>query len=118
MFAVPWFVLAIFLFVHALAGAALGLAAGWITAWSLRSKCRFLRDSSLGALGAPLGIIITALTPFPKNTVIEYANGQITEMSTMNRYQHPERIAVLFAILLPILHELFRAKKQMSREPR
>jgi hypothetical protein len=30
----------------------------------------------------------------------------------MNRYQHPERVAIVIAILLPLLHELYRWRKR------
>jgi hypothetical protein len=49
--------------------------------------------------------------PWPSNTVVERLEGGGTVTSTMPRYQHPERVAIVMAVLLPLLHELYRLKR-------
>jgi hypothetical protein len=34
-----------------------------------------------------------------------------TVATTMNTYQHPARVAIVVAVLLPLLHELYRFKR-------
>jgi hypothetical protein len=36
-------------------------------------------------------------------------------ISTMNIYQYPERVAVVVAVLLPLLYELYRSRRLSSQ---
>jgi hypothetical protein len=50
--------------------------------------------------------------PWRYNTVTANLTGGGTVATSMNRYQHPERVAVVLAILLPLLNEVFRLRKR------
>jgi hypothetical protein len=48
--------------------------------------------------------------PWPENTVVEKLSGGGTVATTMSRYQHPQRLAVVLAILFPLVLELYKWK--------
>ena len=48
--------------------------------------------------------------PWHTNTITYELSGGTHVTSTMNNYQHPERVAVVVAIILPILYELYRKR--------
>jgi hypothetical protein len=50
--------------------------------------------------------------PWPRNTVVKQLEGGGSVATTMNRYQHPERVAIAIAIILPLLQELYRWRKR------
>jgi hypothetical protein len=92
-----------------------GMAIGTVTGWSVSLVTRFhptkiLRDAFLGLFGFLVGFIGCALMPWPRNTVVKHLEGGGSVATTMYHYQHPERIAVVMAILLPLVHELYRLK--------
>ena len=68
-------------------------------------------DAILGAIGALVGFLVSAFMPWPRNTVVKLLPGGGTVETTMNAYQHPERVAIAIAIAIPILHGLYRQKQ-------
>ena len=115
MFPVPPIVVVLALVLLAIAGMAVGALSGWLT--SLITKCGqkgVLRDSFLGSLGFLVGFIGSVYMPWPHNTVVEQLKGGGTVATTISRYQHPYRVAVVMAVLLPLLHELSRRKKAQT----
>jgi hypothetical protein len=116
MFPVPAVVVIIYLVVYAIAGMGIGALSGWLV--SRITKCGpqgLLKDSFLGSFGYLGGFLGCILTPWPRNTVVEQLKSGGSVATTMNSYQHPERVAVVTAILLPLLYELYRLKRARSR---
>jgi hypothetical protein len=112
VFPVGPFVVAIYLAAYALAGMAIGALSGWL--FSLGAKCGrqgIVRDAFLGSFGFLAGFFACIFMPFPRNTIVESLPGGGTVATTMHTYQHPERAAVAVAVLLPLLHELYRLKR-------
>ena len=112
MLSVPLIVVILFLIAYAIAGVAIGAISGWLA--TLATKCRpqgVWRDALLGSFGFLAGFIGCAFMPWPRNTVVEHLEGGGSVATTMNSYQHPERVAIVMAILLPLLHELYRFKR-------
>jgi hypothetical protein len=111
MLPVPSIVYVIFFLLYSVAGLAIGASCGWLVSLASkghRSKLR--QDSSLGLLGFLLGFIGTIYMPWHENTVTERLDGGVTMTTTMNSYQHPIRVAVVVAVLLPILYETYRLR--------
>jgi H+/Cl- antiporter ClcA len=107
----------VFLVLYAIAGMVIGALGGWLV--SLATKCgpRGVRkDSLLGSFGFLAGFIGTIFMPWHENTISKRLEGGILMTSTMNTYQHPERVAVVFALLLPLLHELYRLRRERTRQ--
>ena len=73
------------------------------------------KDAFLGGVGFFVGYIGCAYLPWPKNTVVEVLKGGGSVTTTMNRYQHPARVAVVVAVLLPLLHEIYRYKRTRTQ---
>ena len=112
MFPVSPIVVIFYLIVYALAGMALGALSGWLA--SLITKCGrqgIVKDVFLGSFGYLAGFIGCIFMPWPRNTVVEQLEGGGSVATTMNTYQHPERVAIVMAVLLPLLHELYRFKR-------
>jgi hypothetical protein len=112
VFQPPLIVVVFFLVLYAIAGMAIGALSGWLI--SLITKCGpkgVLRDMFLGSFGFLAGFIGCTFMPWPTNTIVEHLEGGGTVVSTMSRYQHPERVAIVMAVLLPLLHELYRFKR-------
>ncbi len=111
MFPVSGVVVAEFLIVYALTGAAVGALVGFTLSFWLRLGAQSIwKDTLLGALGFVVGFVTSAVVPWPKNTIVYYANGtQVT--STINRFQHPYLVALMLAILLPLANELYRSSR-------
>jgi len=63
-----------------------------------------------------LGGFISIVMPWHTNTISYELSGGTHVTSTMNSYQHPERVAVVVAIILPILHELYRKRLDAQQE--
>jgi uncharacterized membrane protein YeaQ/YmgE (transglycosylase-associated protein family) len=108
-------VVIIYLLVYALAGMAIGAISGWLG--SRITKCGpqgLLRDVFLGSFGYLAGFVGCMLIPWPENTVVEQLKEGGTVHTTMNRYQHPERVAIVIAALLPLLHELYRFRRKRT----
>jgi len=115
MFPVPWPVVAIYIAVYATAGLAIGAAIGWlISRHTMRIERKILTDAILGSVGFVAGFIGCATVTWPQNTVVEPLPGGGTVATTMSRFQHPERVAVVIAVLLPLLYELSRRMKRQA----
>jgi hypothetical protein len=90
---------------------------GWGLVW-LISRLRMgnqqniLNDALLGSLGYVAGFFSSIFMPWPRNIVITRLPGGGTVATTMSRYQHPERVAIVIAVLLPLLYELSRRKNR------
>jgi hypothetical protein len=109
MFPVPWFVVALYLAADAVVGMAIGAITGWLVSWLTKSgRPKLLKDALLGSFGYLAGFIGCIFTPWPRNTVVKQLDGAGSVATTMNTYQHPERVAIVIAILLPLLQELYR----------
>ncbi len=50
--------------------------------------------------------------PWHENTVTERLSGGGMVTTTMNSYQHPIRIAVVSAVLIPVLYEVYRLRSE------
>jgi hypothetical protein len=99
----------VYLIGYAITGMAIGAVSGWLA--SMGTKCRprsVWIDGLLGLVGFLTGLFGTIFTPWHVNTITEKLDGGGTVSTTMNRYQHPERIAVVVAIVLPLIYELYR----------
>jgi hypothetical protein len=94
----PWPIVTLFLLLHALAGMAIGALTGWVVCLvaTIRSKA-LVADGVLGTFGYFAGFIGCVLV-WPKNTMT-YGTGP-----------NPEWAAVVGAVLLPLLNELYRRK--------
>jgi uncharacterized membrane protein YeaQ/YmgE (transglycosylase-associated protein family) len=113
MFTSPIFAF-IGLTLYILAGMAIGALTGWISSWALKCKPRrIFTDACLGSLGFLIGFIGTILVPYP-NTISYRLKGGTQVTSTMGAYQHPERIAVVIAVLLPLFYELYRFRTMQT----
>ena len=112
MLSVPLILVFIYLVVYAVAGMAIGALSGWLR--SLVMKCGpqgLWKDTFLGSFGFLAGFTGCIYMPWPSNTVVEQLEGGGSVATTMNSYQHPERVAVVMAVLLPLLHEPYRFKR-------
>jgi hypothetical protein len=72
-------------------------------------------DLFLGSFGFLAGLLGSILMPWPRNPVYEKLDSGVTMASTMNRYQHPKRVAIVMAVLLPLRHELYRFKRMGAK---
>jgi MFS family permease len=106
-------VMIIFVSLYAIGGALLGVLSGWITARILKSRHRLAVDSMLGATAFLLGGFIAIVIPWHTNTISYQLSGGTNVTSTMDSYQHPERVAVLAAIAIPGLHEILRNRRRV-----
>ena len=115
MFPVSHAVVIFYLMVYAVAGMAIGALSGWLC--SLITRCGpqgVWRDAFLGSFGYLAGFIGCIFMPWPRNTVVERLEGGGSVATTMDAYQHPERLAIVMAVLLPLLYELYRFKRTRS----
>ena len=67
-----------------------------------------LTDAFLGAFGYLAAWHACIFMPWPRNTITYRLEGGTQVSSTMNRYQHPERVAIIIAVISPLLYELYR----------
>jgi hypothetical protein len=105
---VPWIIPALYLVAYAFGGIAMGAVTGILFSRLFRLKIQgIFKDGVLGSFGFLLGFIGTAFVPWPENTITYYV-GQTLVTETMNRYQHPGRVGIVLAILLPLMRELYR----------
>jgi len=86
------------------AGLFVGLFASLVSEVTIRG---LIADACLGMFGSLAGFLTVFFVPWPANTVTYRMNG-IVETTTTVRYQHPERVALAVAIVLPLLCELYR----------
>jgi uncharacterized membrane protein YeaQ/YmgE (transglycosylase-associated protein family) len=111
MIPIPWTIVVVFVVVYAVAGLWIGGLSGWLGRRIMKGDSRgFEVDAFLGAFGFLAAYIGCAYMPWPENTVVESLKGGGYVTTTMNRYQHPSRVAVVMAVLLPLLHEIYRYK--------
>jgi uncharacterized membrane protein YeaQ/YmgE (transglycosylase-associated protein family) len=109
VFPVSPVVVAVFLVVYSLVGMAIGALTGWLASLVTKSGPKWiLNDALLGSIGFLAAFIGCMFIPWPSNTVVEQLEGGGTVATTMSRYQHPERVAIVMAVLLPLLHEVYR----------
>lgn len=106
-----------FLIAYAFAGMAMGALTGLLASLMLKLKIRaigIIKDGLLGSLGFLVGFVGAALVPWPRNTISYYVDHTLVT-STMNSYQHPDRVGFVAAILLPLLREVYRFKHSKIR---
>jgi len=103
-----------FTVLYAIGGGLLGLLSGWISARVLRSRQKLVVDGTLGAVGFLLGGFVSIVMPWHTNTISYQLSGGTTVTSTMNSYQHPERVAVFVAIALPAFYEMWRKRRRAN----
>jgi hypothetical protein len=97
-----------------LTGMVIGGVSGCLVSLALRLGWRgALWDAPLGAVGLVGGFVGSVLIPWPRNT-ITYKVGDTVVSSTMNSYQHPDIVALVLAILLPVLREVYRLRRSRS----
>ena len=95
----------------ALAGMAIGWISGCIISLITRSGQEgVVFDILLGIVGFLGGFIACGYIPWPPYWLI----GGTRLTSTMDTYGHPLRPAIVLAILLPVLHEIYRAKPKQT----
>jgi uncharacterized membrane protein YeaQ/YmgE (transglycosylase-associated protein family) len=113
VFPVAPFVVIIGLVLYAIAGMAIGALIGWLAASITKRGPQkgILQDAFLGSFGFLAGFIGCIFMPWPRNTVVKDLGGGGSVATTMNTYQHPERVATVIAVLLPLLYELYRFKR-------
>jgi H+/Cl- antiporter ClcA len=102
----------VFAVLYAIGGGLLGLVSGWITARVLVSSQKLVANATLGAVGFLLGGFVAIVMPWHTNTISYQLSGGTTVTSTMNSYQHPERVAVFVALVLPALYEIWRKRRR------
>ena len=92
---------------------AIGALIGWLAASITKRGPQkgILQDAFLGSFGFLAGFIGCIFMPWPRNTVVKDLGGGGSVATTMNTYQHPERVATVIAVLLPLLYELYRFKR-------
>ncbi len=94
---------------EAVVGVAIGAVIGLLTILVTKRPAPVLIDALLGAVGFIAGVVLTAKIPYQMNTVTRKVGDAIVS-TTMRRYQHPYRAALLLAVLLPVLWEVARLK--------
>ncbi len=99
----------------ALAGMAVGTLTGLVVSFVFKlNKGHILSDGLIGGTGFVAGFSWAIFMPWHRNTIVYYDGGGWVE-STMNSYQHPERIALAAAVILPLLYELYRFVRPRSK---
>jgi len=113
MFPVPWFVVALYLAAYAIVGMTIGAITGWaVSLLAKGARRKVLTDAFLGAFGYLAAWHASIFMPWPRNTITYRVEGGTQVSSTMNRYQHPERVAIIVAVILPLLYELYRRTRR------
>jgi len=93
----------------AILGMAIGAITGWLSSLVLKSGSGgVIKDSFLGAFGYLVGFYACIFSPWPRQTSSEGFGGAMR--LTMNL--HSERVSVVVAILLPVLHECYRSRRK------
>ena len=88
---------------------AIGAITGWLSSLILKNGTGgVIRDSFLGALGYLAGFYGCIFMPWPRSTSSEGFAGAMR--LTMNL--HSERVSVVVAIVLPMLHEWYRSRRK------
>jgi hypothetical protein len=113
MFPVPWFVVALYLAAYAIVGMTIGAITGLaVSLLAKDARRKVLTDAFLGAFGYLAAWQACILLPWPRNTIKYRLEGGTQVSSTMNRYQHPEWVAIIVAVILPLLYELYRRTRR------
>ena len=88
---------------------AIGAITGWLSSLVLKSGTGgVIKDAFLGAFGYLAGFYGCIFSPWPRSTASEGLAGALR--LTMNL--HSERVSVVVAIVLPVLHELYRSRRK------
>jgi len=90
------------------AGALIGVVACLIAKRGTRG---LLSDGFLGSFSYLAGLVVALIMPWPSTSTNEQLPNGVAVTSIMRGNQHPERIAIFFAVLLPLLLELYRFKR-------
>ena len=117
MLPLPLIVPVTFAILYTGAGAVVGSLSGWLTAFGRKRRPKSKVDAILGGAGFLFAFIITALVPWHTNTISYELSGGTKVSSTMDRYQHPERLAAAAAIILPLLYEVRRRNPGVNAQP-
>jgi len=96
-------------FLEAVVGLSIGGIIGLAVILVTKKTALVLIDALLGAIGFIGGAVATARVPYRMNTVSKRVGDAIIS-TTVRHYQHPYRIALLAAVLLPVIYELCRLK--------
>jgi hypothetical protein len=106
------------LILMAIAGMVIGGISGWLISFFTKpNSLQVFRNALIGAFGFLAGFIGCFYVPWHPNTISYQLKGGTQVTSTANFYQHPERIAVIVAIILPLLYELNRARQSRWKKP-
>jgi uncharacterized membrane protein YeaQ/YmgE (transglycosylase-associated protein family) len=98
-----------FFVVMVILGMVIGAITGWLSSLILKSGTGgVIRDSFLGSFGYLAGFYGCIFMPWPRNTSSEGLAGAMR--LTMNL--HSERVSVVVAIVLPVLHEWYRSRRK------
>ena len=90
-------------------GLAIGALIGLLVVLVTKRQGAILPDALLGIIGFVGGAVATARIPWQQNTVTRRVGDAIIS-TTSRHYQHPYRVALLLAVLLPVLFEVYRLK--------
>jgi hypothetical protein len=106
---------------EAVVGISIGAIIGLLVILATRRPTLLFVDALLGAVGFVGGAIGSAKLPYKMNTVTQRVGDTILT-TTSRHYQHPYRAALLLAVLLPVLFEVYRLKvhplfRRASRQP-
>jgi len=100
-----------FFVVMAIFGMAIGAITGWLSSLVLKNGTGgVLKDSFLGAFGYLAGFYGCIFMPWPRSTSSEGFAGAMR--LTMNL--HSERVSVVVAMVLPVLHEWYRSRRKRT----
>ena len=94
---------------EAVVGISIGAVIALLVIRVTKRPTLILLDAILGAIGFVGGAVASARLPYKLNTVTKRV-GDTVISTTMRHYQHPYRAALLLAVLLPVLYELYRLK--------
>jgi DMSO reductase anchor subunit len=102
--------------VIAFVGAVLGTGSGMLLWAILKHRTHWgVTDALLGAIGAVLTVTACAIVPLPRNTVSRSVGPGLTVETALNRFQHPYIAAIIVALALPALRQLFVIKRVDQR---
>ena len=90
-------------------GLAIGAVIGLLVTLVTKRAGAILPDAILGIIGFVGGAVATARVPWQLNTVSKRVGDAIVS-TTVRHYQHPYRVALMLAVLLPVLFEAYRLK--------
>lgn len=90
-------------------GVCIGAVIAFLVIVVTKRKTFIVLDAILGAVGFVGGAVGTAKFPYKLNTVTRHV-GDAVVSTTTHHYQHPYKAALILAVLLPVLYELYRLK--------